>query len=29
MLDIKFIRDNTELVKKGVLLKGEKCDVDR
>lgn len=29
MLDIKFIRDNTELVKKGVLLRGEKCDVDR
>ena len=29
MLDIKFIRDNTELVKKGVLLKGEKCDVNR
>ena len=29
MLDIKFIRDNAELVKKGVLLKGEKCDVER
>ena len=29
MLDIKFIRDNAEHVKNGVLLKGEKCDVDR
>ncbi len=26
---MKFIRDNIELVKKGVLLKGEKCDVNR
>jgi len=29
MLDIKFIRDNAELVKKGALLKGEKCNIDR
>lgn len=29
MLDIKFIRENPELVKKGVLLKNEQCDVDR
>jgi len=29
MLDIKFIRDNADLVKKGILLKNEICDVDR
>ena len=29
MLDIKFIRDNPERVKKGSLLKNEKCDIDR
>ena len=29
MLDIKFIRENPELVKKGSLLKNEHCDVDR
>jgi seryl-tRNA synthetase len=29
MLDIKYIRDNAELVKKGVFLKNERCDVDR
>jgi seryl-tRNA synthetase len=29
MLDIKFIRDNPELVKKGSQLKNEKCDIDR
>jgi seryl-tRNA synthetase len=29
MLDIKFIRDNADLVKKGSRLKNEKCDVDR
>jgi seryl-tRNA synthetase len=29
MLDIKFIRDNPDLVKKGILLKREKCDIDR
>jgi len=29
MLDIKFIRDHAELVKKGIRLKNEKCDVDR
>jgi len=29
MLDIKFIRDNVDLVKRSVLLKNEKCDVDR
>jgi seryl-tRNA synthetase len=29
MLDIKFIRDNINFVKRGILLKNEKCDVDR
>jgi seryl-tRNA synthetase len=29
MLDIRFIRDNAEHVKNGILLKGEKCEVDR
>jgi len=29
MLDLKFIRENPELVKKGVLLKHEKADVDQ
>jgi seryl-tRNA synthetase len=29
MLDIKFIRDNPDLVKKGSLLKNENCDIDR
>ena len=29
MLDIKFIRDNVDLVKRSILLKNEKCDVDR
>ena len=28
MLDLKFIRENTQLVKEGILLKNEKCDVD-
>ena len=29
MLDIKFIRENPDQVKKGVILKNEKCDIDR
>jgi len=29
MLDIKFIRDNAEVVKKGCIKKGEKVDIDR
>jgi len=29
MLDIKFIRENKELIKNIVLLKGEKSDIDR
>ena len=28
MLDIKFVRDNPEFVKKSVLLKNEQCNVD-
>lgn len=28
MLDIKFIRENADLVKKGSQLKNEKCDID-
>ena len=29
MLDIKFIRDNTEIVRKAIREKGEKLDIDR
>ncbi len=29
MLDLKFIRENPEMVKRGVQLKGENCDIDR
>jgi seryl-tRNA synthetase len=29
MLDLKFIRENPELVKKGVMLKNEKADIDK
>jgi len=28
MLDLKFIRENPDLVKKGIQLKNEKCDID-
>ena len=28
MLDLKFIRENPDLVKKGIQLKNEKCDMD-
>ena len=28
MLDLKFIRENPDLVKKGIKLKNEKCDID-
>ena len=29
MLDIKFIRDNAEIVKKAISEKGEKLDIDQ
>lgn len=29
MLDIRFIRENTDLVKQGIAAKSESCDIDR
>ena len=29
MLDLKFIRENPDMVRRGVQLKGENCDIDR